>query len=726
MLHSDPRYRKPIANVLLCILIVLASWTIGGSARAQAVIWQQFLYGAPGIGLNTRPYQHAFDSNNNPIIAGSVYVAATGSEWHVLKLSTADGTELWRYRLVDIYAAAGSIAVDADNNVYALGSFSGGVRLLKLDGVSGTVIWQQDFNRSTYAGGRAGAYDSAGGLVLDQLGNVYISTTSFRSTIGYTGVVAKYDAGTGAPIWDKDLGTMESSGGPMVTDAQGDVFITSSYRDTSNYPNWETKKLSRVTGAELWRTTFDGTAHYYDYPLDIAIDASGNVVVTGDTNQPPNGTSLSEISAKTIKYDGTDGHVIWETGYANFRYTSQLKIDAAGDVIVVGTTSNTNFGNVAKILKHAGATGNTLWESPNGPNSNDTAGINSVAIDANGQLVTAGWLSGQGYSLVVRRFNASTGARTGEASYGILSGDPNVGIAVRGAYSYLVSTGRDAAQSFAGLVIKVHNAPAVPSIPRGLIGIPGSGNLSLVFSPPASNGGSQITSYQARCMPGNIFVIAASTPIRISGLANSTSYECTVAATNALGVGDSSPTVTVIPASSAPVALIGVSSRKAHGSMGDFDLQVDNVQSINGVITIEPRTNSGGHRIVFVFNDTVANGDVAVTDALGMNFSGLSVIPSYVGNELTASITGLADNVRILVSATQVNGALNVSRPIGFLLGDVNGSGRVTASDIAAIKARGGSNIAIGNNFLYDINLSGQVNANDLSQAKVQAGRSLH
>ena len=58
---------------------------------------------------------------------------------------------------------------------------------------------------------------------------------------------------------------------------------------------------------------------------------------------------------------------------------------------------------------------------------------------------------------------------------------------------------------------------------------------------------------------------------------------------------------------------------------------------------------------------------------------------------------------------------------VGFLVGDVNASRSVNATDISGVKARSGQ-ITDSGNFRFDLNASGGINATDISAAKARAG----
>lgn len=94
------------------------------------------------------------------------------------------------------------------------------------------------------------------------------------------------------------------------------------------------------------------------------------------------------------------------------------------------------------------------------------------------------------------------------------------------------------------LVIPGATAPGAPTIGAAT---PGNASASIAFTPPANDGGSDITSYTATCNPGAKTGSGAGSPVAVSGLTNGVTHTCSVTATNAAGTGVASGTVEVTP-----------------------------------------------------------------------------------------------------------------------------------------------------------------------------------
>ena len=270
----------------------------------------------------------------------------------------------------------------------------------------------------------------------------------------------------------------------------------------------------------------------------------------------------------------------------------------------------------------------------------------------------------------------------------------------------------------------VNLAPNAP-----VIGVPVVGNLqvSIFFTTTQPNAGSPFTTYAATCISGgsNFNVARVASPITITGLANGTTYTCSVTATNAAGVSAPSASVDATPSGNAALALVNIQSRKTHTGIGVFNIDIAATALPNDPVTVEPRVIGSGHLVVFQFNNQVAvPGAVTVIDAVtSTSISGAT--PAVSGNELVVNIPSLAENQRVVITIDGVNGiAAPMSARIGFLMGDVTNSRAVNASDISAVKARVGQPANL-TNFRFDVNTNGSISAQDVSTVKARAGSRL-
>ena len=197
-------------------------------------------------------------------------------------------------------------------------------------------------------------------------------------------------------------------------------------------------------------------------------------------------------------------------------------------------------------------------------------------------------------------------------------------------------------------------------------------------------------------------------------------------ASNAGGVSGASNSLAVTPSATAPVVLVGVVSRKLHGAAGAFEIPIDQSAAIAGNVTVEPRVIGAGHTLVFQFNSPITNaGSVTMTDSASNAVGSASTALGAFG-EVVVTATGVADNKRVTITLGNINGiaALNASVSVGFLVGDVNNTRSVNASDISGIKSRSGL-ATDASNFRFDINASGAINASDISTVKARSGLTL-
>jgi hypothetical protein len=169
-----------------------------------------------------------------------------------------------------------------------------------------------------------------------------------------------------------------------------------------------------------------------------------------------------------------------------------------------------------------------------------------------------------------------------------------------------------------------------------------------------------------------------------------------------------------------PPAPLSVVSRKVHGSAGAFDIDL-----LATPLRTECRSGGTGgtHQIVLTFA-----GDVTVTDLeVASSDNQATATLSYNGPVLTVNLSQVANAQTTSIKLVNVSDEINtgdVVIPFRVLLGDANGNGVVSASDIGQTKSQAGQPLNAAN-FRSDGNANGNINSTDISIVKSVSGTQL-
>jgi len=180
----------------------------------------------------------------------------------------------------------------------------------------------------------------------------------------------------------------------MAVDAAGNVVVTGNSGDG---PDYLTVKYSSA-GALLWTNRYNGPGNGWDRYTQVAVDASGNVFVTGQSDGP--NLSSDNRDYATIKYSSA-GLALWTNRYNgpvnSGDAAKAIVADALGNVYVTGW-SDSGIGDDYLTIKYSSA-GVPLWTNRyNGPgNGNDVP--SAVAVDASGNVYVTG-SSGGDYATI--------------------------------------------------------------------------------------------------------------------------------------------------------------------------------------------------------------------------------------------------------------------------------------------------------------------------------------
>jgi hypothetical protein len=311
---------------------------------------QQWLavYDAPAAG-NDHGLAVAIDSSGNTYAAGYMTGDTTGWDFAVLKYNSS-GSRQWvgTYSTMDEdYVAA--VAVDASGNVYATGC-SGSPYTLSWDYVTarynsgtGEILWVRRLN------GTADEDDEVRAMAVDHSGNVIVTGGSTNSGTGVDYTTVKYGP-TGDTMWvRRHNGTANGTDWAyaVAVDASNNVYVTGSSQDTATDMDYVTIKYD-ASGNQQWAARYDGPAHSFDEARAIAVDASGNVYVTGGSTGSGTRTDYA-----TVRYDASTGNqagVKRYDGPAN-RIDGAVALALGGGGVVVtggsvGSGTGTDFATI--------------------------------------------------------------------------------------------------------------------------------------------------------------------------------------------------------------------------------------------------------------------------------------------------------------------------------------------------------------------------------------------
>ena len=286
----------------------------------------------------------------------------------------------------------------------------------------------------------------------------------------------------------------------------------------------------------------------------------------------------------------------------------------------------------------------------------------------------------------------------------------------------IASSARETTYTFAVAGKGVAGPPGAPSVTSI---VPGNGMLTIRYDAPVSDGGAAITSYGVTCQPDAHVATVTTGLLVVGGLNNGTSYDCVVAATNANGLGPASSPVSATPATGLALLWLETVSRKTHGAATLYDLPIDKSALLQGNVTVESRSSGAAHIVVFQFNqEVVAPGMATITPGNAIAGAGMTTSVAVTGasrNEVSVTLAGVPDLQRLQIDLSGVNTNLSATVSLGFLVGDVNSSRTVNASDISSVKAKSGQATNT-YNYRFDLDTSGNINQFDISKMKARAG----
>jgi uncharacterized delta-60 repeat protein len=317
---------------------------------------------------------------------GNVYATGTNNDSRMVTVKyDPTGSRLW-YEFFGSQGGANDLVLDSQGNVIVCGSSyraSSDAAVVKY-GPNGDTTWARYYDWAGYE-------DYAQAIACGQTDDLATAGYGASATSHYDCVTVRYDS-SGNRLWaagydgpnhgdDRTYSVAADSSGNIVAVGYGDNGYTTPY-------DYLTIKYDSV-GETLWTRRYDGPAHSGDKASAVAVDAAGNVYVTGSIT-----VASGHPNCGTIKY-APDGHLLWVALFggpiANYGGGSAVTLDGTGGVYVCGVSafSAGAYGDYATI-KYNAATGDTVWvRGYNGPGSDVDRAL-AIAVDPSGCVHVTG------------------------------------------------------------------------------------------------------------------------------------------------------------------------------------------------------------------------------------------------------------------------------------------------------------------------------------------------
>jgi hypothetical protein len=165
----------------------------------------------------------------------------------------------------------------------------------------------------------------------------------------------------------------------IAVDGNGNVVVTGESAGSAGNADYATIKYSGA-GVPLWTNRYNGPGNDYDGAWAVAVDGSGNVLVTGESI---GSNFFSDIT--TIKYSSV-GVGLWTNRYngpaEDYDYGQAIAADNNGNVFVTGVSWAADFLRLRD--RSLPSTGVLLWDKFYSGAADTDDAATAMALDVNG------------------------------------------------------------------------------------------------------------------------------------------------------------------------------------------------------------------------------------------------------------------------------------------------------------------------------------------------------
>jgi hypothetical protein len=249
-------------------------------------------------------------SSNVVTVSGVVQFSSTRYKYGVLTYNASTGAQI--SGSISTATTVGidqvnDMVQDASGNVYIAGAIpvtgqGYNYDVIKLN-TSLAIAWERTYN------GGSSLNDIANGIQVDGSGNVYVTGYTTSSTEGKNIATIKYNS-SGTQQWVEiynDTLDGDDAGNAIVLDNSGNIVVTGYVTTAMDSTDYFTIKYN-TSGTEQWSILSDGLKHMSDVATSIAIDSTGDIIVSGVSQ-----TADTVFEYRTVKF--VEKEIITPTDY---------------------------------------------------------------------------------------------------------------------------------------------------------------------------------------------------------------------------------------------------------------------------------------------------------------------------------------------------------------------------------------------------------------------------
>jgi hypothetical protein len=297
--------------------------------------------------------------------------------------------------IANLSSVGRGITFDSSGNIYVCGYFQPAsaqqIAFVSKYNSSGVLQWQKSLaDLQTQPG------DSAGGITIDNSGNVYVSGYAKIDSSNNTGSLVYKLNNNGDIQWqyfmnDAAYVTPSNANYKITIDSSNNVYVVGAALNGSINVSCIVYKLNS-SGTLQWQKkltdTYSGKINYAGF-YNVTIDGSGNLYAVGRTTDPNTGYIIGIIA----KYNSSGvlqwQRVVTDSTNAGGETLNGVAVDGSGNVYVVGQGASS--GNILTLIIKYNSSGTLQWQRTL---QNDVGGTTQtgdcVAIDSSNYIYVIG------------------------------------------------------------------------------------------------------------------------------------------------------------------------------------------------------------------------------------------------------------------------------------------------------------------------------------------------